>query len=207
MLTVQASFTQLAHKASLAVLAPRPQLQNGPSNPPITLLSLQVSVIQLVLPALVSILAPQASITKWALQASITKLQLLCKPPRSQWPSKPQLLHWPSRPPDPSTLNCFAIHLCLNCYSTPPSLNYSSGPPDFNRYARSPDLNYWTLPALIVTLALKSLSALAIKASPAMLSLLLAPVLSLEHLSATNVSSTMPAIHFLMLYPIFSLLL
>ena len=116
MLTVQASFTQLAHKASLAVLAPRPQLQNGPSNPPITLLSLQVSVIHLVLPALVS---P----TKWALQASITKLQLLCKSPRSQWPSKHELLKWPSRPPGPSSLNCFAIHLRLNCFSAPPSLN------------------------------------------------------------------------------------
>ena len=114
MLTVQASFTQLAHKASLAVLAPRPQLQNGPSNPPISLLSLQVSVIQLVLPASVSILAPQASMT-------------ISGHPQSG-PSRPQLQNCNCfvshlGPNGPSSLNCFAVHLRLNCYSAPPSLN------------------------------------------------------------------------------------
>ena len=102
MLTVQASFTQLAHKASLAVLAPRPQLQNGPSNPPISLLSLQVSVIQLVLPASVSILAPQASMT-------------ISGHPQSG-PSRPQL----------QNCNCFVSHLGPN---GPPSLNCYTGLP------------------------------------------------------------------------------
>ena len=132
MLTVQASFTQLAHKASLAVLAPRPQLQNGPSNPPISLLSLQVSVIQLVLPASVSILAPQASMT-------------ISGHPQSG-PSRPQL----------QNCNCFVSHLgpmalqasiallsiFVSIATLPLQASILIGPPDLNCHARSPDLNY-----------------------------------------------------------------
>lgn len=82
----------------------------------------------------------------------------------------------------PSSRNCIASHLSLNCYCGPPNLNYSSGPlTSIAMLVLLTSIIEQYPPTRITMLALKaSLSALAIKASPAMLSLSLAQAFSFE---------------------------
>ena len=82
----------------------------------------------------------------------------------------------------PSSRNCIASHLSLNCYCGPPNLNYSSGPlTSIAMLVLLTSIIEQYPPSRITMLALKaSLSALAIKAFPTMLSLSLAQAFSFE---------------------------